>query len=89
MQRFRLFCEARSVFTVQLINVELLTHYAATWPKSYPSSTTRAKVRERIRTFLRYCFQAGWQAGAPERCPGSRWKSRPRFRSPLMSTSAC
>jgi site-specific recombinase XerD len=58
--RFRAFCESRSVFTVQLVAVDMLTHYAATWPMAYPSSMTRSKVRERLRTFLRYCFQAGW-----------------------------
>jgi integrase/recombinase XerD len=60
LERFKTFCESRSIFTVQLVTVELLTHYVATWPKAYPSTTTRSKVRERLRSFLRYCFQVGW-----------------------------
>jgi integrase/recombinase XerD len=60
LARLRAYCERQNVFTVQGITRELLTGFCATWPKVYPSTTTRAKVRERVRSFLRYCFEAQW-----------------------------
>jgi site-specific recombinase XerD len=58
--RFQAYCEGEDVFTVPRITRELLTGYAATWEKHYPSSNTRASVRERLRGFLRYCFECRW-----------------------------
>jgi site-specific recombinase XerD len=58
--RFQDYCEGENVFTVARITRELLTGYAATWGKHYPSSNTRASVRERLRSFLRYCFECRW-----------------------------
>lgn len=58
--RFVAFCDRHHVITVPRITRELLTSYAATWEKQYPSSNTRASVRERLRSFLRYCFECRW-----------------------------
>ena len=45
LNRLRVYCENRGVFTVQGITRELLTEYAATWPDLYPSAFTRSNVR--------------------------------------------
>jgi len=58
--RFQAYCEKQRIFTVSRITRELLTGYAATWEKQYPSSNTRASVRERLRSFLRYGFECRW-----------------------------
>jgi len=58
--RLQTYCEKENVFTVARITRELLTGYAATWEKQYPSGNTRAAVRERLRSFLRYCFECRW-----------------------------
>jgi site-specific recombinase XerD len=63
--RFQAYCSGENVFTVQGITRELLTGYAGTWEKSYPSSNTRAAVRERVRSFLRYCYEAQWLPRIP------------------------
>jgi site-specific recombinase XerD len=58
--RFQVYCEKKNVLMVSLITRELLTGYAATWGKQYPSSNTRSSVRERLRSFLRYSFECRW-----------------------------
>lgn len=65
LARLREFCESRSVFNVQEVTRELLTHYCSTWPAAYPAPLTRAKVRERLRSFLRYCWQSEWITRIP------------------------
>jgi integrase/recombinase XerD len=64
--RFQSFCESRKVVTVQRIDRELLTEYAATWDQNYKSSNTQASVRERLRGFLRYCYEAKWLERVPQ-----------------------
>jgi integrase/recombinase XerD len=64
--RFASFCESRKVHTVQLIDRELITGYAATWDAHYKSSNTQASVRERLRGFLRYCYEAKWLDRVPQ-----------------------
>ncbi len=66
LERLRLFCEARHVFSVQGLDRELLTGFAGTWEAAYSSSTTRSKVRERLRSFLRYCYEAQWLDRIPQ-----------------------
>jgi len=65
LNRLRVYCEGRSVYTVQGITRELLTEYAATWPDLYPSAFTRSNVRTHCRAFLRYCYEAQWLARVP------------------------
>ena len=62
--RLARYCERHGVFTVQGIERELLTEFAATWEAQYPSSNTRSKVRERCRS-LRFCFEAQWIPRVP------------------------
>lgn len=64
--RLRDYCERQSVFVVQGITRELLTGFAATWKKQYPSTQTRDAVRTRLRAFLRYCYQAQWLSRIPD-----------------------
>lgn len=63
--RLRDYCEAKGVFTVQAITRELLTGYANTWEKLYPSTQTRSMVRARCRSFLRFCYEAQWLTRIP------------------------
>ena len=60
LTRLSSFAEGHGVFTVAGLDPELLTRYAATWKRVYPSSQTRSSVRTRCRGFLRYCYEAGW-----------------------------
>ncbi len=63
------FCIKRGVFMVTGVDVELLNAYKATWPETYPSSTTRALVQNLIRVFLNYCHAAGWITHVPKQDP--------------------
>lgn len=65
LARLRTFCEASGVFIIGGVTRELLTSYAGTWEKQYPSSQTRAMVKARTRSFLRYCYEAQWLARIP------------------------
>jgi integrase/recombinase XerD len=65
LDRLARYCERHGVFTIQGVERELLTGFAATWKSHYPSSYTRSKVRERCRSFLRYCFEAQWIPRVP------------------------
>ena len=63
------FCEARGVFTVPGLDLELLTDYKATWPALYPSTNTQHVVQLCLRVFLNYCHQAGWLTKVPKLDP--------------------
>lgn len=63
------FCEARGVFTVAGMDLELLTDYKATWPALYPSTNTQHVVQLCLRVFLNYCHQAGWLTKVPKLDP--------------------
>jgi integrase/recombinase XerD len=64
--RFVVFCEHRNIFTLEALDITLLTAYKATWPKLYPSSATRALVQQLLRVFLNYCHGAGWITRVPK-----------------------
>lgn len=65
LERLRQYCEQAGVFTVQGITRELLTEFAATWERLYPSTQTRSMVRARCRSFLRFCYEAQWLPRIP------------------------
>lgn len=65
LERLRDYCERSGVFTVQGITRELITGYASTWTKYYPSTQTRSSVRDRVRSFFRYCYDAQWIQRVP------------------------
>lgn len=65
LNRLADFCEGKMVFTVQGLNREILTLYASTWEKQYPSTQTRSVVRTRCRGFLRFCYEARWLPRVP------------------------
>jgi integrase/recombinase XerD len=69
LARLKRYCEGRGIFVVGGLTKELLTGYAATWPESYPASSTRSRVRDRLSTFLRYCYQAEWLPRIPRLSP--------------------
>lgn len=69
LERLQVYCEGHGIFLVSRVNKEVLTGYAATWPKLYPASSTRSRVRERLTTFLRYCYQAEWLPRIPKLSP--------------------
>jgi integrase/recombinase XerD len=64
--RFIAFCERRNVFTLEAIDLTLVTAYKATWPELFPSSATRAHVQQLLRVFLNYCHAAGWITRVPK-----------------------
>jgi integrase/recombinase XerD len=68
-ERLVTFCESQGVYTPIGITRPLLTDYADTWAKIYPSTYTRAFVRKRMRIFLRYCHDAGWLPQVPKTAP--------------------
>jgi site-specific recombinase XerD len=65
LERLREYCAGKGVYTVQGLTRDLLTGFAATWPKAYESSQTRSMVRARCRSFLRYCYEAKWLERIP------------------------
>lgn len=65
LERLREYCAGKGVYTVQGLTRDLLTGFAATWPKTYESSQTRSMVRARCRSFLRYCYEAKWLERIP------------------------
>jgi integrase/recombinase XerD len=65
LDRLREHCEQSGVYTVQGITRELLTGYASSWERLYPSTQTRSSVRDRVRSFLRYCYEAQWIQRVP------------------------
>jgi integrase/recombinase XerD len=69
LARLKGYCEERGIFVLSGLTKELLTGYAATWPDSYPASSTRSRVRDRLSTFLRYCYQAEWLPRIPKLSP--------------------
>jgi integrase/recombinase XerD len=60
LARLRDYCEDRGVYIVAGLTREILTGYASTWERQYPSTQTRSVVRTRCRGFLTYCYQAEW-----------------------------
>ena len=68
-QRLVTFCERRGVFTVEGLDLELMTDYKATWPERYPSTTTQHLVQLCVRVFLNYCHAAGWLTRVPKLDP--------------------
>ena len=60
LARLRDYCESRGVYIVAGLTREILTGYASTWERQYPSTQTRSVVRTRCRGFLTYCYQAEW-----------------------------
>jgi integrase/recombinase XerD len=69
LKRFQTFCEAQSIFTVQMITRELLIAYAGTWPDLYGSTMTRSQVQARLKHFLRFCLESGWLVRVPRMTP--------------------
>ena len=65
LMRFREFAEGRQIYHVQGVTREMLTRYAETWEKDYPSTNTRSVVRARLRAFLRYCYESQWIERVP------------------------
>jgi integrase/recombinase XerD len=63
------FAENNGCFTVRALSLALLIEYRATWPKLYPSSSTRSLVLKRLRGFLRFCVDNGWLDRAPTLAP--------------------
>lgn len=58
--RLASYCEAQAAYTVTGLTRPMLTGYASTFEKQYPSTQTRAAVRSRTTGFLRYCHEAQW-----------------------------
>jgi integrase/recombinase XerD len=58
-------CAKARILTVRGLTREVMTRYAGTWEKSYPSTQTRVIVRARLRGFLRYCYEAQWLERIP------------------------
>lgn len=54
------YCEGEGIYTVVGLTREILTGYASTWERQYPSTQTRSVVRTRCRGFLTYCYEAQW-----------------------------
>lgn len=66
LDRLKVFCDKRGIYTVAGITPEVLILFADTWETLYPSSLTRASQRERIHTFLEFCFQLKWLDRVPD-----------------------
>ncbi len=69
LDRFRSFCEASGVFTVQGITPALITSFKTTWSKQYKSTFTRANVQKRLLAFLKFCLYNGWLPKVPKLAP--------------------
>lgn len=60
LTRLETYCASAGVFTIPLVNREVLTEYCATWPALYPSAATRYRVRARHNSFFKFCHDCRW-----------------------------